>query len=63
MNNLKIKGDRNIITGKLKQTRAKLTDDKLQYVKGKSQELLGRVQKEAGGIREAVKKSASGRCE
>ena len=63
MNNLKIKGDRNIITGKLKQTRAKLTDDKLQYVKGKSQELLGRVQKEAGGIREAVKKSHSGRCE
>jgi uncharacterized protein YjbJ (UPF0337 family) len=63
MNKLKIKGDRNIVTGKLKQTGAKLTDDKLQYVKGKSQELLGRVQKEAGGIREAVKKSASGRCE
>lgn len=63
MNNLKIKGDRNIITGKLKQTRATLTDDKPQYVKGKSQELLGRVQKKAGGIREAVKKSASGRCE
>jgi uncharacterized protein YjbJ (UPF0337 family) len=63
MNNLKIKGDRNIITGKLKQAGAKLTDDKPQYVKGKSQELLGRVQKEAGGIQEAVKKSASGRCE
>jgi uncharacterized protein YjbJ (UPF0337 family) len=63
MNNLKIKGDRNIITGKLKQAGAKLTDDTLLDVKGKSQELLGRVQKEAGGIREAVKKSASGRCE
>jgi uncharacterized protein YjbJ (UPF0337 family) len=63
MNKLKIKGDRNIVTGKLKQTGAKLADDKLQYVEGKSQELLGRVQKETGGIRAAVKKSASGRCE
>ena len=63
MNKLKIKGDRNIITGKLKQTGAKFTDDKLQYVEGKSQELLGRVQKETGEIRAAVRQSASGRCE
>jgi uncharacterized protein YjbJ (UPF0337 family) len=63
MTKLKIKGEGNIIKGKLKQAGARLTDNKLQYVKGKSQELLGRVQKEAGGIRAAVKKSASGRCE
>jgi uncharacterized protein YjbJ (UPF0337 family) len=60
---LEVKGDRNITKGKLKQKRAKLTDDKLQYVEGKSEELLGRIQKQAGGIREAVKESASGRCE
>ena len=63
MTKLEIKGGRNIIKGKLKQTGAKLTEDKLQYVEGKSEELLGRVQKEADGIRAAVKQSASGRCE
>lgn len=63
MDKLKIKGEGNIIKGKLKQARAKLTDDKVLNIKGKSQELLGRVQKEAGGIRAAVEKSASGRCE
>ena len=63
MATLEVKGDRNIIKGKLKQMKAKLTDDKLQYVEGKSEELLGRMQKQADGIREAVKKSASGRCE
>ena len=63
MTKLQIKGDRNILKGKLKQMGAKLTDERLQYVEGKSQELLGRVQKETGGIRAAVKKSASGRCE
>ncbi|HEY5042156.1 MAG TPA: general stress protein CsbD [Verrucomicrobiae bacterium] len=63
MNKLEIKGDCNIIKGKLKQKQAKLTKDNLQYVEGKSEELLGRVQKETGGIRAAIKKSASGRCE
>ena len=63
MDKLKIKGEGNIIKGKLKQAGAKLTDDKVLNIKGKSQELLGRVQKEAGGIRGTVKKSAAGRCE
>jgi uncharacterized protein YjbJ (UPF0337 family) len=43
--------------------KAKLTDDKLQYVEGKSEELLGKFQKHTGEIREAVKESAAGRCE
>jgi uncharacterized protein YjbJ (UPF0337 family) len=63
VNKLEIKGDRNILKGKLKQMGAKLTDDKLQYVEGKSVELLGKLQKHTGEIREAVKESASGRCE
>jgi uncharacterized protein YjbJ (UPF0337 family) len=63
MTKLKIKGEGNIIKGKLKQAGAKLTDDTLLDVKGKSQELLGRVQKKAGEIPAAVKKSHSGRCE
>ena len=63
MATLEVKGDRNIIKGKLKQLGAKLTNDKLQYAEGKSGELLGRVQKQADGIREAVTQAASGRCE
>jgi uncharacterized protein YjbJ (UPF0337 family) len=63
VNKLEIKAECNVIKGKLKQKRAKLTNDKLQYVEGKSEELLGRIQTQTNGIREAVKESASGRCE
>jgi uncharacterized protein YjbJ (UPF0337 family) len=57
MNKLEIKGDWNIISGKLKQKWAKLTDDDLQYVAGKDQELVGRIQKRTGESREAVEKA------
>jgi len=63
MTGLEIKGDSNIIKGKLKQKGTKLTDDDLQYVEGKSEELLGRIQKYTSKTREAVKESAAGRCE
>jgi uncharacterized protein YjbJ (UPF0337 family) len=43
MNKLEIKGDWNITKGKLKQKWTKLTDDDLQYVNGKNDELLGRI--------------------
>jgi len=56
MNTLQIKGDWNITKGKLKQTWAKLTDDDLQYVNGKSDELIGRIQKRTGETREAIEK-------
>jgi uncharacterized protein YjbJ (UPF0337 family) len=62
MNTLEIKGDRNITKGKLKQKRARSTDNGLQYVEGKSEELLGQLQKHTGEICEAIKKSAAGRC-
>ena len=57
MNTIEIKGDWNIIKGKLKQKWAKLTDDDLQYVAGKQEELLGRIQKRTGENREAVEKA------
>jgi uncharacterized protein YjbJ (UPF0337 family) len=63
MTKLEVKGDLNIIKGKLKQKRAKFADDGLQYVAGKSEELLGQLQKHTGDIHEAVKASAAGRCE
>jgi uncharacterized protein YjbJ (UPF0337 family) len=52
-----IKGDWNITKGKLKQKRAKLTDDDLQYADGKCDELRGRIQKRTGETREAVEKA------
>ena len=66
MNTLEIKGDWNIAKGKLKQKWAKLTDDDLQYVEGKQEELLGRIQKSTGESREAIEKAikdaTSGDC-
>ena len=57
MNTLEIKGDWTITKGKLKQKWAQLTDDDLQYVKGKNDELLGRIQKRTGETREAIEKA------
>jgi len=54
MNKLEIKGDWNLIKGKLKQKWAQLTDDDLQYLEGKQDELLGRIQKRTGESRETV---------
>ncbi len=56
MTKLEIKGDWNIIKGKLKQRWATLTDDDLQYTEGKSEELLGLIQKRTGQSREAIEK-------
>jgi len=57
MNKLEIKGDWNIIKGNLKQKWAKLTDDDLQLIEGKQDELLGRIQKRTGESREAVERA------
>ena len=50
----KIKGNWNIIKGKLKQEYADLTDDDLTYVEGKEDELLGRIQKKTGKTQEEL---------
>jgi len=57
MTTLEIKGDWNIIKGRLKQKWAKLTDDDLQYAEGKEEEMVGRIQKIVGETREAVEKA------
>ncbi len=57
MNTLEIKGDWNIAKGKLKQKWAALTDDDLQCIDGKQEEMLGRIQKRTGESREAVEKA------
>lgn len=57
MNNLHFKGNWNIAKGKLKQRWGDLTDDDLDYVDGKKDELIGRIQKRTGETREAVEKA------
>ncbi|MCB1134001.1 MAG: CsbD family protein [Verrucomicrobiae bacterium] len=54
MNKLEIKGNWNIAKGKLKQKWGELTDDDLDYVEGKEDELVGRIQKRTGQVREEV---------
>lgn len=51
----KMKGNWNIIKGKLKQKYADLTDDDLKYTEGKENELLGRIQKKTGKTKQEVK--------
>jgi uncharacterized protein YjbJ (UPF0337 family) len=45
---LKLKGDWNVIKGKLKQSYGELTDDDLAYSNGQEEELVGRIQKRIG---------------
>ena len=52
----KIQGNWNVIKGKFKQEYADLTDDDLNYVEGKEDELLGRIQKRTGEAKEKLKK-------
>lgn len=55
MDKLQIKGEWNIIKGNLKQKWATLTDDDLQLIEGKEDELHGRIQKRTGETLEAVR--------
>lgn len=57
MNTLQLKGNWNIVKGKLKQKFAKLTDDDLAYVAGKHDELVGRIQRRTGHTKEAVERA------
>lgn len=54
METLQIKGEWNIIKGNLKQRWALLTDNDLEWIDGKQDELLGRIQKRTGETRAAV---------
>jgi len=57
MNSLEIKGNWAILSGKLKQKWADLTDDDLTYTEGQLEELMGRILKRTGETREAVEKA------
>jgi uncharacterized protein YjbJ (UPF0337 family) len=56
MDKLEIKGQWNVIKGKLKQKYGDLTDDDLAYAEGQEDELLGRLQKVTGKARNELVK-------
>ena len=55
MTKLEIKGSWNEVKGKLKQKYAHLTDNDRLFVEGKDDELLGRVQKAIGRIKDEIR--------
>ena len=62
MNTLQLKWNWNIVKGKIKQKFAHLTDDDLQYVEGKEDELIGRIQKRTGRTKEQVEEMLDEEC-
>jgi uncharacterized protein YjbJ (UPF0337 family) len=62
MNTLEMKGSWNIAKGKLKQRWAKLTDNDLEFVEGKEDELVGRIQRRTGESRENVEQAVDEVC-
>jgi uncharacterized protein YjbJ (UPF0337 family) len=56
MNTTTIKGDWNVVKGKLKKKYANLTDNDLKYAEGQEDELLGRLQQKTGESRDELKR-------
>lgn len=59
MNLTEMKGNWNVIKGKLKQQYGDLTDDDLTYVEGKDDEFWGRIQKKVGKTKEQIQEQIS----
>ena len=62
MSTLIAKGNWNIAKGKLKQKLAQLADDDLQFIEGKEDELIGRIQKRTGKAREKIEQTVDECC-
>jgi len=56
MGNLQLKGNWNVLKGKLKQKYGDLTDDDLTYIEGKENELFGKLQKKTGKTKDELSK-------
>ena len=54
MNPTELKGNWNVLKGKLKQRYAELTDDDLTYVDGAEDELFGRLQVKLGQSKQEI---------
>ncbi|WP_395748934.1 CsbD family protein [Prosthecobacter sp.] len=57
MNAMTAQGDWNILKGKLKQTWARITHNTLKKVEGRTDELIGRIQKRTGASRQVIEKA------
>ena len=57
MNELQIKGNWNVIKGKLKQAYGELTEDDLAYSEGNEDQLVGRLQQKLGKTREEIQRA------
>ena len=62
MSTLTTKGNWNIAKGKLKQKFAQLTDDDLQFIEGKEDELIGRIQKRTGRAQKEIERAVDECC-
>lgn len=51
---LKLKGNWNILKGKLKEKYGELSDDDLTYSEGKEDQLVGKIQKKTGAAKEEL---------
>lgn len=54
LNKTELKGNWNVLKGKLKEKYAQLSDNDLLYVEGKEEELIGRIQQRIGRTRREV---------
>ncbi len=56
MNSEQLKGNWNILKGKVRQKWGDLTDDDLDQIEGRQEELIGRIQKAYGISKEEAKR-------
>ena len=56
MNEVQIKGNWNVVKGKLKQVYGELTDDDLAFSEGHEDELVGRLQQKLGKTKEEIRR-------
>ena len=52
MNTMSLKGDWNVLKGRLKKKFARLTDNDPMFVEGQEDEIIGRIQQKAGCSRD-----------
>lgn len=60
VNKTTMKGNWNVIKGKLKAAYGDLTDDDLAYEEGREDELYGRIQQRIGKSKDEVKRMIDG---
>ncbi len=56
----KIKGNWNLLKGKVKEKYGSLTDDDLKYEEGQEDQLIGRIQEKIGKTKQEVKDMIDG---